>query len=80
MKEFQIETLTKREEEILALVLEGLTNVEIAVTCDITEGTVKTHVAAILRKKLVSGGRIGLAVLKIHELENRIKELEKHDN
>lgn len=77
MKEpFQVEVLTPREEEILALVLLGLTNVEIAEKCSITEGTVKTHVEAILRKKLESRGRMGLAVRKIQELEERIKELE----
>lgn len=81
MKEpFQIETLSKREEEILALVLLGLTNVEIAEKCFIAEGTVKTHVQVILRKKLESRGRMGLVVRKIQELEKRIKELEQHGN
>jgi len=43
-------TLTRREEEVLALVARGLSNREIAVALDIAEGTVKRHLQNILAK------------------------------
>lgn len=42
--------LTPRETEILRLVTQGMTNMEIANRLVITEGTVKNHVTAILNK------------------------------
>jgi DNA-binding CsgD family transcriptional regulator len=42
--------LTQREREILLLITEGMTNAEIAETCVISQGTVKTHVKHILAK------------------------------
>jgi DNA-binding NarL/FixJ family response regulator len=45
-----IGTLTKRETEILRLVAEGLSNIEIANRLVITEETVKTHVSRMLSK------------------------------
>lgn len=44
------DTLTRREQEILALVAEGKTNQEIAQLLYITPGTVRVHVHAILQK------------------------------
>ena len=44
------EPLTSREMEILRLIVQGLTNLEIAERLVITEGTVKNHVTAILGK------------------------------
>jgi DNA-binding NarL/FixJ family response regulator len=44
------EPLTPRELEILRLVAQGLTNLEIAARLYITEGTVKNHVTAVLTK------------------------------
>ena len=48
------EPLTDREQEILRLVLEGLTNVEISRRASIQLSTVKTHMRNILRKLGVS--------------------------
>ena len=45
-----IEPLTPREEEVLQLLAEGLSNREIAVRLHLTEGTVKNYVSAIIAK------------------------------
>ncbi len=42
-------TLTRRQAEVLALMAEGQSNKRIARTLDISEGTVKVHVAAVLK-------------------------------
>jgi DNA-binding NarL/FixJ family response regulator len=46
----EVATLSEREREIFALVARGLTNQEIAHHLTLAEATVKSHVAAILRK------------------------------
>ncbi|WP_225755596.1 response regulator transcription factor [Actinotalea sp. Marseille-Q4924] len=43
-------TLTPREHEVLLAVARGLSNAEVAAELWVTEQTVKTHVAAVLRK------------------------------
>ncbi len=45
-----LERLTQREEEILALLTDGLSNKEIAARLTLSEGTVKNHVSHILSK------------------------------
>jgi RNA polymerase sigma factor (sigma-70 family) len=45
-----IEPLTPREEEVLRLLVEGLSNREIAAQLHLTEGTVKNYVSAIIAK------------------------------
>lgn len=45
-----IEPLTKRENEILSLICDGLSNKEIAETYKLTEGTIKNHVVNIFGK------------------------------
>ncbi|MFH8739467.1 response regulator [Streptomyces sp. NPDC017964] len=57
----QTEPLTDREDEILQLVLDGLTNPEISSRLKIEVSTVKTHMRNILRKLSV-GTRRGLFV------------------
>ena len=46
----RLSNLTQREREILLLIAGGMTNAEIAETCVISQGTVKTHVKRILAK------------------------------
>lgn len=50
----EIDTLTKREIEVLKLLAEGLFNKEIAFTLAISEKTVKNHVSNIFKKINVS--------------------------
>lgn len=42
-------SLTKRQKDVLRLLIEGLSNKDIAKRLDVAEGTVKLHVAATLR-------------------------------
>jgi DNA-binding NarL/FixJ family response regulator len=48
--ELILEPLTPREEEVLDLLAEGLSNKEIASRLHLTEGTVKNYVSAIIAK------------------------------
>ena len=45
-----IEPLTPREEEVLLLLVEGLSNKEIGASLHLTEGTIKNYVSAIIAK------------------------------
>jgi DNA-binding NarL/FixJ family response regulator len=47
---FVVEPLTAREREVLALLAEGLSNKGIAAALEISDQTVKFHVAAIIGK------------------------------
>lgn len=58
----RIAALTEREREVLALLGEGLANLDIARRLGIGIGTVKTHVGSIL-EKTGSAGRVQAALL-----------------
>ena len=63
-EEGPFDVLTPRESEILALLAEGLSNRGIGNDLGISEGTVKVHVKAILRKLGVTS-RVAAAVLAV---------------
>jgi DNA-binding NarL/FixJ family response regulator len=56
--------LSRREHEVLPLILQGLTNKEIGVRLGISERTAKFHVSGILRK---SGATSRLELLRGHK-------------
>jgi predicted ATPase/DNA-binding NarL/FixJ family response regulator/GAF domain-containing protein len=62
-----VDSLSSREMDILRLMAEGLSNKEIALRSDITEGTVKSHVFNIYGKLLVK--RRVQAIFKARELQ-----------
>lgn len=54
VKKSMIDSLTKREFEILKLIAQGLLNKEIAAMLNISERTVKNHISNIFKKIDVS--------------------------
>lgn len=67
-------TLTPRETEILGLLAEGQSNKAIARNLGISDGTVKLHVKAILRKLNVHS-RVEAAVMAVERGFNRKNEM-----
>jgi DNA-binding NarL/FixJ family response regulator len=49
-QELEVEPLTPREEEVMRLLVEGLSNKEIGARLHLTEGTVKNYVSTIIAK------------------------------
>lgn len=74
-RQLDLSTLTRRQREVLDLVLQGASNKEIARTVFVTERTVETHVTAILSKVgLDSRSRLIARLLhqKIQQLEEAL--------
>ncbi|MGG0717735.1 response regulator transcription factor [Robertmurraya massiliosenegalensis] len=63
-----IEPLTNREEEIMELIGQGLTNKQIAKTFDVTEGTVKNHLVNIFGKLQVKNRVQAIVMAKQYKL------------
>ena len=63
-----LEDLTKREEDILRLVAQGLSNREVGQTLDLQEKTVKHYMTAILQKLHVTN-RVEAAMLAREHLK-----------
>jgi two-component system nitrate/nitrite response regulator NarL len=61
--------LTVREQQIVALVTDGMSNREIARRLDITEGTIKHHLH-IIYQKLETPNRTALAIAFRHRLQS----------
>jgi LuxR family transcriptional regulator, maltose regulon positive regulatory protein len=71
----EAESLTKREREVLQLIAEGLTNIEIATRLFLTLATVKVHVRNILRKLGVrSRTEAAIYALKMQRHEADVRE------
>ena len=65
-----IEALTPREEQVLALMVEGLTNLQIGKRLGITDSTTKSHGSTILAKLGVASRTEAVALALRHGLVN----------
>lgn len=65
---FMVEELTPREKQVLELMVDGLTNLQIGQRLGITESTVKSHVSTIIAKLAVASRTEAVAVALRHGL------------
>jgi NarL family two-component system response regulator LiaR len=63
-----VEVLTPREEQVLTLMVEGMTNLQIGQQLGITESTTKSHVSTIIAKLGVASRTEAVAVALRHGL------------
>ena len=66
----QFEELTERENEVVKLALQGLSNEEITRALYISDSTVKTHLIHIFKKLKCKKGRVDLFVKAIERLKD----------
>ena len=69
-----LDTLTRREKEILSLMSEQKTNQEIAEILYISSGTVRVHIHAILHKLGVSDRKQAIAISAVHNFSASTKK------
>jgi DNA-binding NarL/FixJ family response regulator len=67
-KEWSVESMTKREREVLHLLATGKTNKQIALALNISDFTVRDHVSSLLRKQGVTS-RMQLIAMQVRQLE-----------
>lgn len=71
------ENLTKREQEVKELIIQGLTNKQIAQKLFISIHTAKSHVCNVLSKLCVHN-RIEVALCEIKNLRKKLELLKQH--
>lgn len=62
----KVDSLTPREQEVLQLIVRGMTNQQIAHELDISESIVEKHIRALL-DKLGVDSRVGAAVQAVRD-------------
>jgi len=69
----KINQLSKREQQVVELVLQGLTDPQIAKELIVSVYTVRAHLTNIYNKLGCDRGKVGIFVHKIKELTNESK-------
>jgi len=64
MSMLDFDTLTKREKEVLPLILDGKTNYEIAIILSISKRTIEKHVASIIEKANVENRKVLISTFR----------------
>lgn len=71
-----MDKITEREQEVIDLVLKGLTNKQIAKELNISYYTVCAHLIHIFDKCECTKGKIDLFIQRIEKLEQKLNEVE----
>ena len=69
----KLETLTRREQDVLALMAEALSNQQIADRLELSENTVETHVRNVLSKLQVNNRQEAIVFVLKHELPHKFR-------